>query len=150
MAEVGFFKRLGNLWKGFLSIWISDVEKQHPEIAYENAINSMIEKYTQLKAATGAIAGAAFVLGRRAVFDLATAVIAVLFGLSPLVTTLVARPLLGEQRRKFDREIEGTGLGLAMVKHIVAGHGGKIEVASELGKGTTFTVTLPALEEGRA
>jgi phage shock protein A len=55
VAEVGFFKRLGNLWKGFLSIWISDVEKEHPEIAYENAINSMIAKYSQLKSATAAI-----------------------------------------------------------------------------------------------
>ena len=55
MAEVGFFRRLGNLWKGFLSIWISDVEKEHPEIAYENAINSMVEKYSKLKAATAAI-----------------------------------------------------------------------------------------------
>lgn len=55
MAGVGFFGRLKNLWKGFLSIWISDVEKKHPEIAYENAINSMIEKYTNLKKATAAI-----------------------------------------------------------------------------------------------
>ncbi len=55
MAEVGFFKRLANLWKGFLSLWISDVEKEHPEIAYENAINSMIEKYSKLKSATAAI-----------------------------------------------------------------------------------------------
>ena len=55
MAEVGFFKRLGNLWRGFLSIWISDVEKEHPEIAYENAINSMVEKYSKLKSATAAI-----------------------------------------------------------------------------------------------
>jgi len=55
MAEGGFFRRLGNLWRGFLSIWISDVEKQHPEIAYENAINSMIAKYTKLKTATAAI-----------------------------------------------------------------------------------------------
>ena len=55
MAEVGFFRRLANLWKGFLSIWISDVEKEHPEIAYENAINSMVEKYTRLKTATAAI-----------------------------------------------------------------------------------------------
>ena len=55
MANVGFFARLGNLWKGFLSIWISDVEKEHPEIAYENAINSMVEKYTRLKTATAAI-----------------------------------------------------------------------------------------------
>src|SRR5437773_5037555 len=55
MASVGFFGRLANLWRGFLSIWISDVEKKHPEIAYENAINSMIEKYTKLKQATAAI-----------------------------------------------------------------------------------------------
>lgn len=55
MANVGFFARLGNLWKGFLSLWISDVEKEHPEIAYENAINSLVEKYTRLKAATAAI-----------------------------------------------------------------------------------------------
>jgi phage shock protein A len=55
MANVGFFARIGNLWKGFLSIWISDVEKEHPEIAYENAINSMVEKYSKLKAATAAI-----------------------------------------------------------------------------------------------
>jgi phage shock protein A len=43
------------LWRGFLSIWISGVEKEHPEIAYENAINSMIEKYSRLKTATAAI-----------------------------------------------------------------------------------------------
>jgi len=49
------FKRLANLWKGFLSLWISDVEKGHPEIAYENAINSMVEKYAKLKSATAAI-----------------------------------------------------------------------------------------------
>jgi phage shock protein A len=55
MAEIGFFTRLANLWRGFLSIWISDVEKEHPEIAYENAINSMIEKYSKLKQATAAI-----------------------------------------------------------------------------------------------
>src|SRR5881227_1747552 len=52
---MGVFSRLGNLWRGFLSLWISDIEKEHPEIAYENAINSMIEKYTKLKKATAAI-----------------------------------------------------------------------------------------------
>ncbi len=55
MASAGFFARLANLWTGFLSIFISDVEKRHPEIAYENAINSMIEKYTDLKKHTAAI-----------------------------------------------------------------------------------------------
>jgi phage shock protein A len=51
----GFFRRLHNLFRGFLNLWISDVEKEHPEIAYENAINSMIEKYSKLKRATAAI-----------------------------------------------------------------------------------------------
>jgi phage shock protein A len=54
MAD-GFFSRLANIWRGFLSLWISDVEKAHPEIAYENAINSMVAKYAQLKNATAAI-----------------------------------------------------------------------------------------------
>ena len=52
---MGIISRLGNLWRGFLSLWISDIEKEHPEIAYENAINSMVEKYTRLKTATAAI-----------------------------------------------------------------------------------------------
>ena len=51
----GFFKRLSNLLSGFMSLWISDVEKEHPEIAYENAINAMVEKYAKLKRATAAI-----------------------------------------------------------------------------------------------
>ena len=55
MAGISFFARLGNLWKGFLSLWISDIEKEHPEIAYENAINGMIARYTSLKSATAAI-----------------------------------------------------------------------------------------------
>ena len=55
MANVGLFTRLKNLWKGFVSIWISDIEKEHPEIAYENAINSMVEKYSKLKQATAGI-----------------------------------------------------------------------------------------------
>ncbi|MFZ2217797.1 MAG: PspA/IM30 family protein [Rhodoferax sp.] len=55
MANNAIFARLSNLWTGFISLWVSDIEKEHPEIAYQNAIASMIQKYTQLKAATGSI-----------------------------------------------------------------------------------------------
>jgi two-component system, OmpR family, phosphate regulon sensor histidine kinase PhoR len=44
-----------------------------------------------------------------------------------------------------DEAVQGTGLGLAIVRHIVTAHGGTVTVRSELGRGSTFTVTLPAI-----
>jgi two-component system phosphate regulon sensor histidine kinase PhoR len=42
------------------------------------------------------------------------------------------------------RKLGGTGLGLAIVKHIIQAHNGRIEVDSTSGKGSTFTIHIPA------
>ena len=47
----------------------------------------------------------------------------------------------------FTSKAKGIGLGLAITKTFVEGHGGTIEVQSEIGKGTTFTVKLPTLKK---
>ena len=41
--------------------------------------------------------------------------------------------------------IPGTGLGLALVRSTLDAHGADIEVHSETGKGSTFTVTIPLI-----
>jgi PAS domain S-box-containing protein len=49
-----------------------------------------------------------------------------------------------EQQRE---EVQGTGLGLSIVHKIVTRHGGRIEVESKVGQGSTFTVFLPLVPE---
>jgi signal transduction histidine kinase len=48
-------------------------------------------------------------------------------------------------REAVSRQIQGSGLGLNLVARIAAAHGGRVEVASEPGKGSTFTLVLPAV-----
>nr|WP_235867073.1 ATP-binding protein [Roseibium marinum] len=59
-------------------------------------------------------------------------------------------PRLTERFYRIDvessRALKGTGLGLAIVKHILTRHRGRLDIESEPGKGATFKVKLPSLE----
>ena len=59
------------------------------------------------------------------------------------------RAVLHDQGHGQKGETKGTGLGLAICKEIVEHHKGRIEVQSEVGKGTTFGLVLPRGERGR-
>jgi two-component system phosphate regulon sensor histidine kinase PhoR len=57
-------------------------------------------------------------------------------------------PRLSERFYRVDRsrsrETGGTGLGLAIAKHVVQRLGGELRIESQLGKGSTFMLLLPA------
>lgn len=66
----------------------------------------------------------------------------------------------GEQKRIFEKfyrvetsvvhTTKGSGLGLALVQHIAEAHGGRVEVTSAPGEGSTFTLSLPVRGEAAA
>ena len=62
---------------------------------------------------------------------------------------LLGRPFMQVQDG-ITRQYEGTGLGLALVKGLVALHGGRLHIRSTAGEGTVITVTLPADGRGIA
>lgn len=52
---MGFFDRLANVWRGFLSLWVSDIETRNPEAVYEAAIDERVRKHRELKKAVSGI-----------------------------------------------------------------------------------------------
>jgi signal transduction histidine kinase len=62
-----------------------------------------------------------------------------------------------EQKKVFERfyrgttsassRVKGTGIGLALVKNIVAAHDGEVRLESVHGVGSTFTILMPAVED---
>ena len=63
-------------------------------------------------------------------------------GIDSSVQQLIFQPFqrLGSEMR---RESVGVGLGLALVKHVVDGHGGRIDLSSEIDEGSVFRISLP-------
>ena len=70
-------------------------------------------------------------------------------GILPSLMPRIFEPFFTTKDTTRRGESKGTGLGLAICKEIIEHHGGRIEVASEVGKGTTFTIYLPSAESNR-
>ena len=52
-------------------------------------------------------------------------------------------------RNTLRQSVKGTGLGLTLVKHTVEAHGGRIAVKSQIGEGSTFSISLPIQRKGK-
>jgi two-component system, cell cycle sensor histidine kinase PleC len=63
-------------------------------------------------------------------------------GIPPEHLPRLARPF-EQVEQELTRNNHGTGLGLALTKSLVEMHGGKLQIQSEVGRGTIVTVTLP-------
>ena len=63
-------------------------------------------------------------------------------GISPKDLQMLFQPFV-QVDSALNRQYEGTGLGLALVKQIVELHGGQVMAESEVGQGSSFTVALP-------
>ena len=59
-------------------------------------------------------------------------------------------PFVKEKFYKGSSKQRGSGIGLAVTEEIVSMHGGTLDIASEVGKGTTVTVTLPSAKSEEA
>ena len=63
-------------------------------------------------------------------------------GIAPADQAKIFEKFYRVQKSGPTHDKKGVGLGLALVKHVIDGHSGKIDVQSALGEGTTFTVRM--------
>src|SRR5205085_668933 len=91
-----------------------------------NAIDAVVGK--------GSVTVETFAQGRRVAVSVSDTGV----GIPPEIRDLIFVPFFTTKQEA------GTGLGLAVCSRIAADHGGDLEVDSEVGKGSTFTLWLPA------
>lgn len=65
-------------------------------------------------------------------------------GIEPEKIARIFEPFFSTKTNEVNPDMRGTGLGLSVCKDIIESHDGTIEVESELDRGTTFTIALPA------
>lgn len=64
-------------------------------------------------------------------------------GIAPELLDRIFEPFFTTKTKADRSEMQGTGLGLSVCKDIIESYNGRIEVSSEVGQGTTFTLLLP-------
>jgi signal transduction histidine kinase len=101
-------------------------------------VRNLVENAVQYTRAGGTVEVAVSVDGDRAVLEVADTGI----GIPQRDQGRVFERFYRVDRAR-SRETGGTGLGLSIVRHVVENHGGRVELESELGRGSRFTVRLP-------
>jgi two-component system sensor histidine kinase FlrB len=115
-----------------LDLQIDGAQLRGDRKALSGALLNLLENALQASAAGGLVTLAGRLHGAQA----AIRVIDSGKGIPPEVQRRLFEPF-------FTTRSEGTGLGLAIMRSVVNAHGGEVNVTSEPGKGTTFTVLLP-------
>ena len=72
------------------------------------------------------------------------------FGMSPAHLAKLGTPFFRAEDNPQAASVEGTGLGVALIKSLIEMHGWRLDYASELGHGTTATVTMPGAGQAAA
>ena len=67
------------------------------------------------------------------------------FGMSPAHLAKLGTPFFRAEDNPQAASVEGTGLGVALIKSLIEMHGWRLSYASELGRGTVATVTMPGI-----
>jgi signal transduction histidine kinase len=116
------------------SIDIEDIEASFDEVLMRQAFTNLLQNAFEAMPEGGTIALETGIRNK----DLVIVIRDTGIGVAPATVKKIFLPF-------FTTKDKGVGMGLALAHKVIASHGGRIEVESEEGKGTVFTVILPAV-----